>query len=81
MTAPCKWCGYDLDAVNAGRPEDERFMGHLCDPVKVSERARAEEREACAVICDAVDRSWEFEGKLAEICARRIRARGQGGGW
>jgi hypothetical protein len=36
----------------------------------------AEEREACAKLCDAIDAEYEGEDVLATWCAEAIRARG-----
>lgn len=43
-------------------------------------QAKAEEREACAKVCDGFDHpNWDFlEG--ASLCAKAIRARGEKGG-
>ena len=45
---------------------------------------RFKEREACALVCDGLYKSWiniegryEFMGEGAEVCANEIRARGE----
>jgi hypothetical protein len=38
---------------------------------------RAEEREACAALCDKIADDDGFEGGYADYCAQAIRARGQ----
>lgn len=44
---------------------------------KLVEIARAEEREACAKVCDKIADDDGFEGGYADYCAHAIRARGQ----
>lgn len=39
---------------------------------------RADEREACAALCDKISDEDGFEGGYAAYCADMIRARGQG---
>ena len=39
--------------------------------------AKAEEREACAKVCDDIDAEYEGEEVLATWCAAAIRAREQ----
>jgi hypothetical protein len=38
---------------------------------------RADEREACARVCDDIDVEYEGEDVLATWCSRAIRARGE----
>ena len=40
-----------------------------------AELVRAEEREACAKVCDDIDTEYEGEDVLATWCSRAIRAR------
>ena len=57
---------------------------HTCyadcqNPICVAVRkAVAEEREACAALCDKISDEDGFEGGYADYCAHAIRARGQG---
>jgi hypothetical protein len=44
---------------------------------RLLERARAEEREACAKVCDEIATRARDDGDLAEDCAAQIRARGE----
>ena len=37
---------------------------------------RADEREACAMVCDDIDAEYEGEDVLATWCSKAIRARG-----
>ena len=46
------------------------------DVEKFAELVRADEREACAKICDAQAEKDNFEGCYANACAEAIRARG-----
>ena len=50
-------------------------------PLEVFERfahlVAAAEREACAKVCEELDKEYEGEDELATWCADRIRARGQ----
>jgi hypothetical protein len=43
----------------------------------VAAAARAEEREACARVCDELSDKHTWEGSYADECAQAIRARGQ----
>ena len=55
--------------------------------VRIAEFAKlvaAKEREACALVCDGLYKSWiniegryEFMGEGAEVCADEIRVRGE----
>ena len=47
---------------------------HLEDLERFANLVAAAEREACARVCDEVDRRWINQ---AEKCAERIRARGE----
>ena len=49
------------------QPEIERF----------AELVRADEREACAKVCDDIDAEYEGEDVLATWCSQAIRARGE----
>ena len=42
-----------------------------------AELVRADEREACAKVCDDIDVEYEGEDVLATWCSRSIRARGE----
>jgi hypothetical protein len=51
---------------------------------RFADLVRADEREACAVLCDLFSRSsanvpsrYEFMGESAQECAKLIRARGE----
>jgi hypothetical protein len=41
-----------------------------------AELVRADEREACAKVCDVLSDTHSFEGCYADECAAAIRARG-----
>ena len=43
----------------------------------IAAAAKAEEREACARVCEDIDAEYEGEDVLATWCAAAIRARGQ----
>jgi hypothetical protein len=43
---------------------------------RFAELVRADEREACAKVCDDIDVEYEGEDVLATWCAAAIRARG-----
>ncbi len=43
----------------------------------IEQRAREEEREACAKVCDDIDVEYGGEEVLATWCASSIRARGR----
>jgi hypothetical protein len=68
----------ELDATN-------RQVEILSDALAESRRevdamvalARADEREACAKVCDDIDVEYEGEDVLATWCSRAIRARGE----
>jgi hypothetical protein len=49
----CCWCGVERDAPAVGP--------HVCDPQRVWEKAKAEERQACAAYC--LDRADQYETK------------------
>ena len=58
-----------------------KFLEQFADLVR--SEAQAEEREACAKVCDEIYGSWinihgryEFMAEGAEVCANEIRARG-----
>jgi hypothetical protein len=59
------------DTIHSCHPE--------CDkPVCVAIRAAvAEEREACAALCDKISDEDGFEGGYANYCAHAIRERGE----
>ena len=42
-----------------------------------AELVRADEREACAQVCDDIDTEYNGEDVLATWCAKAIRARGE----
>ncbi len=42
-----------------------------------AELVRADEREACAKVCDDIDTEYNGEDVLATWCASAIRARGE----
>ena len=44
---------------------------------KFAELVRADEREACAKVCDDIDAEYNSEDVLATWCAEAIRARGE----
>jgi len=46
------------------------------DVAKFAELVRADEREACAKVCDEQAEKDNFEGCYANACAEAIRARG-----
>jgi hypothetical protein len=52
----------------------ERQVNILTDALA---QAKAEEREACAKVCDDIGTEYEGEDVLATWCAAAIRARGQ----
>ena len=52
----------------------ERQVNILTDALA---QAKAEEREACARVCEDIDAEYEGEDVLATWCAAAIRARGQ----
>ena len=63
-----------IDSWECGLKELERF----------AELVRADEREACATLCDLFSQSsanvpsrYEFMGESAQECAKLIRARGE----
>jgi hypothetical protein len=47
------------------------------DVEKFAELVRADEREACAKVCDEQAEKDKFEGCYANACAEAIRARGK----
>jgi len=47
------------------------------DVEKFAELVRADEREACAKVCEDIDAEYEGEDVLATWCAEAIRARGK----
>ena len=61
MAREAGWTGYDS--------QDERFE-------RLVELARADEREACAKVCDERAKLWPDEGGDAGTCAIYIRERG-----
>jgi hypothetical protein len=57
------------------RPKEFAIVGN--DSIKAFEAlVRADEREACAKVCDDIDVEYEGEDVLATWCAAAIRARG-----
>lgn len=50
------------------------------DVAKFAELVRADEREACAKVCDEQADKDGFEGCYANACAEAIRARGEKNG-
>lgn len=43
----------------------------------IEAKVRADEREACAKVCDDIDTEYQGEDVLATWCAKAIRARGE----
>ena len=58
-------CGF---SVGIGSPALPRFTALI-------EKAVAEEREACALVCERIDLKYEGEDVQANWCASAIRAR------
>jgi hypothetical protein len=57
------------------RPKEFAIVGN--DSIKAFEAlVRADEREACAKVCDDIDVEYEGEDVLATWCSQAIRARG-----
>ena len=54
--------------------DDDRGFEPLWD---FADLVRADEREACAKVCDELSDKHTFEGCYANECAAAIRARGQ----
>ena len=61
-------------------PREEEADVHIKDLERFAELVRTDEREACAKVCDELDKADEtFYRELsdASVCAATIRARGQ----
>jgi hypothetical protein len=66
------------DAPNI-RKEERAAWQPLYSDMDVQEmeaRIRAEEREACAKVCDSIHHGYDTAHGLADTCAAAIRARG-----
>ena len=57
---------------DSGAEWRETFDAHI---ERFAELVRADEREACAKVCDDIDTEYEGEDVLATWCATAIRAR------
>jgi hypothetical protein len=70
--------GFDVMRVHGVLPHVPKavFIANVCVTEEVNrlvELARADEREACAKVCD----SWSLRDSLAAEMAEEIRARGE----
>lgn len=72
-------CGHEAIDLHWVYPENLEAFASL-----VAQHAQAEEREACAKVCEDFRDDWfkglgryEFMGEGADYCADAIRARGQ----
>ena len=52
------------------------FRDFLPEIHRLADLVRADEREACAKVCDDIDAEYEGEDVLATWCSQAIRARG-----
>ena len=67
-------CGsYAFNLYNEGIKQGKYCDRHYWQDQ--AQKARADEREACAKVCDVLSDKHSFEGCYADECAAAIRAR------